>query len=93
MTMPPARPRRIINRAVMAIVGVVLLPVCYIGSVGTLWMGINADLLPRGLTQSEMFNAYVGPAMRYSNSDLPGSKVCECVIVWLADYGQALGVE
>jgi hypothetical protein len=53
----PHPPRRIVRRAVTAVAVVVLLPVAYFLSVCSLFMAINADVLPTQLVNSTVWRA------------------------------------
>jgi len=63
------RPRRIVRRAVLAIVGVVLLVSGYVGSYFAAEWLAGHDAIPTGAPLSRVY----APLMLYERSDLPGS--------------------
>jgi hypothetical protein len=85
-SMPKPRPRRIVRRAVMAVAGVVLLPVGYLGSLMMLAICITAGWIPKW----PVINAYAVPYEWYLQNSMPGYQYAASAINWAAGIGYAM---
>lgn len=86
--MPRTSYRRIVRRAVLAIVAVVLLPVGYAGSVATLIYLLNTGIVPlNAATQPQVF-AYIAPYWWYMESGWPGARNCDDLVTFAKKAGQ-----
>jgi hypothetical protein len=76
---------------VMAVAGVVLLLGGYVGSVGSICVAVNAEVLPID-SESPMWRAYVSPLGWYiEESGWPGADACGELMNWCTRLGDRIG--
>jgi hypothetical protein len=89
--MEPSPKRRIVKRTVWILAVVVLLPVCYVGSVACLVSAMYAGWIPQALIDSGIPDAYMAPLVWYSEKpDMPGSQAAKSLLGRSADRGKVI---
>ena len=73
---------------------VVLLPVCYIGSVACLVAATQAEWIPKAVTDSGIPDAYTAPLVWYSdNPDMPGLQAAKSLLWRSVEKGKVIQFE